>query len=94
MNFASARRWLVVLVMVFFVVARARGDTTELAGGWALRMQTGLADGGTVISQPGYSVADCRLPGEMPAALDRAFAVSRSSWKGKLGTDMSGEQSR
>jgi CelD/BcsL family acetyltransferase involved in cellulose biosynthesis len=44
--------------------------------------------------QPGYAVSDFRRPEEMPAALDRAFAVSRSSWKGDLGTDMAGEESR
>jgi CelD/BcsL family acetyltransferase involved in cellulose biosynthesis len=44
--------------------------------------------------QPGYGVGDFRRPEEMPAALERAFAVSRSSWKGDLGTDMAGEESR
>jgi len=31
--------------------------STELSHGWALRSQTGLADGGVVISQPGYNVS-------------------------------------
>jgi len=31
--------------------------TTELSSGWSLRTQTGLADSGAVISQPGYSTA-------------------------------------
>lgn len=44
--------------------------------------------------QPGYCVSDFRRQEEMSLALDRAFAVSRSSWKVSLGTDMAGEESR
>lgn len=39
-------------------------------------------------SLPGYQVMDFTRPEEMEHALELAFAVSRASWKGKLGTDM------
>jgi CelD/BcsL family acetyltransferase involved in cellulose biosynthesis len=38
---------------------------------------------------PGYRVREFRRPEEMPQALELAFAVSRASWKGRIGTDMS-----
>ena len=43
---------------------------------------------------PDYRIDDARAPQEMGPALDRAFAVSASSWKKKLGADMGGASDR
>jgi CelD/BcsL family acetyltransferase involved in cellulose biosynthesis len=40
--------------------------------------------------RPGYQVLDFQRPEEMDRAVELAFAVSGSSWKAKLGTDMTG----
>lgn len=44
--------------------------------------------------RPGYQVLDFQGPEEMDRAVELAFAISRSSWKGKLGTDMTGCDAR
>ena len=44
--------------------------------------------------QPGYRLTEFRTPAELDEGLDWAFAVSRASWKGKLGSDMAGAASR
>jgi len=45
-------------------------------------------------ARPGYRVMEFKRPEEIEHGLDLAFAVSRASWKGKLGTDMAGEKPR
>ncbi len=45
-------------------------------------------------ARPGYRILDFKRPEEIEHGLELAFAVSRASWKGKLGTDMAGEESR
>ncbi len=57
MNIVSVLRKLLAIVVAFSVLARLGAQTTELSTGWSLRTQTGLADSGAMISQPGYSVS-------------------------------------
>ena len=44
--------------------------------------------------QPGYRLTAYRTPAELDQGLELAFAVSRASWKGALGTDMAGAADR
>ncbi len=44
--------------------------------------------------RPGYEVRAFTRPEEMEQALELAFAVSQASWKGKLGTHMTGLEAR
>ncbi len=41
-----------------------------------------------------HALLDYTLPNDMERALDLAFQVSRSSWKGRMGSDMSGSAHR
>ena len=50
-------RNILALAIVGAGLARAAAVTSEISSGWTLRLQTGLGDAGTVISQPGYNTA-------------------------------------
>lgn len=57
MKIVSAIQTYFVVGAVFLGLVQLGAQTTELSSGWTLRTQTGLADGGAVISQPGYNTA-------------------------------------
>jgi exo-1,4-beta-D-glucosaminidase len=51
----SSWPFLSAAILLFLNTASVLADSSELRQGWALRSQTGFADGGPAISQPGYS---------------------------------------
>src|SRR5436190_15589349 len=63
---------LAVTIVLLGGTALTRADSTELSQGWAFRSQTGLADTGATISQPGYNVSSwypISLPSTVMAGL-------------------------
>jgi len=51
------RAFLSTAILICGSAAQLMATSTELRQGWALRSQTGFADGGPAISQPGYNTA-------------------------------------
>lgn len=68
---------------------------TYLTGNFGKNRRRGIQQKVRQLSaRPGYRILDFKRPEDVAQGLELAFAVSRASWKGKLGTDMAGEESR
>jgi CelD/BcsL family acetyltransferase involved in cellulose biosynthesis len=76
-------------------VAMEGNFETYMAGNFGKNRRRGIQQKVRQLSaRPGYRIRDFKQPDEVQQGLDLAFAVSRASWKGKLGTDMAGEEAR